>query len=1068
MHIQKIATVLMLVGCTLSVFAQTKTPAITAVKLDSVRGVVLDVITKKPIAGAQIQSIDAKYSGMTDESGAFSIGVPDYIRTLLVKAPDYSSKEVTLFKSVNSVRVLLGQYGILNYYANEFTPFGEKRRSTVSTAQKSMQIDNLSSLTIDADLQRNFANDLKITSHSGTLASGSNLLIRGINSLNANTQPLIVVDGLVLHNQSDIYSIIQGNVVTSLANIDVNDISSVSVLKDGTSIYGSKGANGVLIINTNRGHSLTTKITASAMLGSTLQPKVIPMLNADQSRIYISDLLSNKTAQGLVSDQLFLNTDPTFIYYKKFNNNTDWSNGLYRNALTQSYNVAVNGGDESALYNLSVGFANAPSVLKENDFNRLNARFNSDIVLTKGFTTAFDIAYLQTSRKLRSDGLAEKNEGQINSPAFLGLVKSPFLSPYQYLNSGVLSDRLEDYDFMKISNPYAILKYGEAKSQQNNFNLSIKPAYEFSKNLKLTTQFTYTLNSLSENLFSPMYGVAPLLDLVNNYYSLNHVKTQFAKQSTVFSETRLNWKKEYKSNSFDINVGMRYIYDKYTSEYAMGHNTGNDLLRNMSKDLSYKTVGGIYEPTKSLTYYGVVNYSLLDRYIVEATVSTETNSKFGNDLTGGFKFMGVSWGAFPSLNAAWLVTSEKFMKSLKFINLLKVRAGYGLSGNDGMESTASKSYFNAMQYQYSAIGLQIYNIANPHIQWETVTKRNVGIDLNLFNDRVAIIADLYNNTTDNLLVQKTLSAPTGIATYWANDGKLENKGYELALTVKVVETKDFHLSLGASVAHNANKILSLANGDYLTSVYGGEILTSVGQSMGQFYGYKTDGVYSTSASATANQLYKKETNGALTPYSAGDVRFVNSHIDNTYGKDGNGHDIQVIDEQDKVVIGNSNPDFFGGMNATVKYKNLGVNFVFNYSYGGDAFNYLRSQLESGSSFYNQSVTLANRWIAEGQVTNIPKSSYGDPMLNNRFSDRWIEDASYLKLKTIEVSYELPIKSSYIQGFTVWVSANNIWTLTKYLGSDPEFSASNQIMYQGVDTGLLPASKSFYCGFKINL
>lgn len=1068
MHIQKLASILLLVGCTLSVSAQaTSTPK--TIKIDSIRGIVYDIISKKPISGVQLQTLDSKYSAMTDETGSFTIGVPDYIRTLVASAPDYSSKEVPLFSSKSAVKIYLGQYKSDNYFGTEITPTGPKRRASLSTAQKTIDIDNLSSLSIDADLQKSLSNDIKVTTHSGTLVSGASMLIRGINSLNANTQPLVVIDGLIQHNQGDIYSIIQGNIVTPLSNLDVNDIASVTVLKDGTSLYGSKGGNGVLIINTNRGKSLTTKITASAMLGSTLKPKAIPMMDADQSRIYISDLLSNTNAQKVVSDQLFLNTNPNSIYYKKYNNNTDWSDGIYANALTQSYNVAVNGGDESALYNLSVGFANSPSVLKQNDFNRLNARFNSDIVLAKGLKTAFDISYIQSSRKLRSDGLAERYSSQLNSPAFLAMVKAPFLSAYQYLNSGELSTRLEDYDFMKIANPYAVLEFGQAKSQQNNFNLSIKPTYQISKTLLLSSQFTYTLNSLSENLFSPMYGVAPqLIDAADGTYSKNHVKTQFAKQSTVFSDTRLNWKKNYNANAFDVNLGMRYMFDKYIAEYAMGHNTGNDLVREMSGNLAFKTVAGIYEPVKTLNYYFVANYSLMNKYFIEGTVSAETNSKFGNDLSSGFKLMGVSWGAFPSLNAAWLVSSEDFMKSVSFVTLLKLRAGYGISGNDGMESTASKSYFRAMQYNASEIGLQINNIANTGLQWETVAKQNVGLDMNLFNDRVSITADLYHNTTDNLLVQKTLPLPTGIATYWANDGKLENKGYELGLNVKVVETKDFHLSLGASIAHNTNKVLALANGDYTTSVYGGEVLTAVGQSLGQFYGYKTSGVYSTTADVDASPLYLKESSGALTKYNAGDVKFVNTHIDNTYGQETNGDNKQVIDENDKVVIGNSNADFFGGMNAAVKYKNLGVKFVFNYSYGNDVYNYLRSQLESGSTFYNQSSTMANRWIAEGQVTSIPKSTYGDPMQNNRFSDRWIEDGSFLKLKTVEISYELPIKSNFIQGFTIWASANNLWTLTKYLGSDPEFAANNQYLYQGIDTGLLPQSKSFYCGFKINL
>ncbi len=477
----------------------------------------------------------------------------------------------------------------------------------------------------------------------------------------------------------------------------------------------------------------------------------------------------------------------------------------------------------------------------------------------------------------------------------------------------------------------------------------------------------------------------------------------------------------------------------------------------MSSSLLYKSVNGTDDPYKLLTGYGLLNYGFQDKYFAEAGMSMESSSRYGNQVESALKFGGVCWALFPSINLGWLVSSEDFMKDIKGLDQLKIRAGIGMSGNDNIENASNTTYFEAVRYVLSATGLALRNLANPKISWETVLKKNVGMDASLFNGRIMLSMDLYDNRTDNLLMLKTPAVWSGIASYWTNGGSLSNKGYEVNLQSTLVRVKDFSFTAGGMISHFDNKILSLADGNYYTSVYGGQVLTAVGQPMGQFYGYKTKGVFSTTEDAKNANLSVRQSTGALLPLEAGDVHFVNQNSD------------QVIDEKDKTIIGNPNPDFFGSFFAGFHYKNLGLKAVFNYSYGNDAYNYLRTQLESGSSFYNQSVYMTNRWMSEGQVTNLPKSTYGDPKGNNRFSDRWIEDASYLRLKTVEFTYDIPVrKIAFLQGMTVWLSADNLWTLTKYLGSDPEFSSSNQIYYRGIDTGLVPQSKGFNAGVRFNL
>jgi len=632
-----------------------------------------------------------------------------------------------------------------------------KRNTAIVNSQQSTAVNNTSSLSIDAEIQKNLAGNIRLVTHSGTPATGSFMSIRGVNSLNANTQPLVVLDGVVFESQYDVASIHLGNVLNPLSNIDVNDIQNVTVLKDGTSLYGSKGGNGVILITTNRGRSMTTKITASTTIGYNAKPTLTPMMNTDQYRIYLSDLLKDKNAELELENQFFLNDNPNFTYYNKYHNNTNWSDGIYNNAVTQSYNVGVNGGDESALYNLSMGYTMANSTLKDNNFNRLNARFNSDIILTKKLSTAFDISYSQLDRDLRNDGVAESyTTSPIDAPGYLSLLKSPFLTPFQFSNSGQPSSKLEDYDFLGIANPYAIIEYGVGHTQQTNFNLAIVPQFKINNNLTFISRFSYSFKNLSENFFRPMYGVSPFYNVNLGIYSLNQVKTQFAKQISIFSDTRVSWKRDYGFNSLEVNAGIRYINDTYNSDYASGNNTGSDQVREMSNGLSYKTVGGLDDPYKMLNSYAVVNYSYKNKYFLEPTIATETSSRFATETLSGFKLAGLSWAVFPAINTAWLVTSENFMRDLKFVNLFKLRASYGLSGNDGIRSNVANTYFNAVKYGNNAIGLQLTNIGNPRLQWETVTKRNIGFDASLLNDRLSVTLDFYNNTTDNLLVQKKI------------------------------------------------------------------------------------------------------------------------------------------------------------------------------------------------------------------------------------------------------------------------------------------------------------------------
>jgi len=1030
-----------------------------------VSGLVRDAHTKQPINAAQITVFDKSNSATTDANGVFKMNITSTKGILIVSAYDYGVREISV-RGKDSVVIELYSDLYSNYYKKMDVLTGRENNSTLVPSAKSVTDIN-ESVAVSADelLQTELGGDVRAISRSGGAGIGNSLFIRGLNSLNTNAQPLFVVDGVIWNSLYDVKSIHGGFFSNPLNDIDVADIASITVMKDGTSIYGSKAANGVVLINTKRGTGMVTKISLNVLTGMSMQPKNTPVMNANQFRVYSSDMLGTTgISNNDISKFLFLQDDPTKGYYNENHNNTNWADEIYQQGMTKSYSISANGGDEKALYYFSLGYTGITGVVKASDLQKINARFNADLKLSKLFTMGLNIGFANIDRKLTDDGV-----NNYTSPTWLSLIKSPFYSPNHFTSTGAITAAFSQTDELGIGNPRAIIEYSNNSLKQYSFNISGIPTFHFSPNFSLSSQFDFNLNKTTEDYYSPMLFAAP--QHIENYGLAENTRmNQVMRNIGVFDDTRLTYTKQLNhENNLKVIWGARYLSNYYESDYIEGHNSGSNSSTNLpgSFDAHFSRAYGINNRTKSLSNYLNVDYNFDNRYFLSAATSVDGSTRFGKETKGGLSMLGSSWGVFPSVNGAWLASSESFMKNLKCINFLKFRAGYGITGNDDIADYNTLAYFTMIRFVGKANGLVLSNLENPQIQWETTKRANVGVDMGLLNERVSLSFDYFSGITQDLLTLKALPDVTGLGSYWSNEGRLSNKGYEFSANIKFINLKSFKWELGASVGHYVNEILSLPGNDYTTPVYGGEVLTSVGQSAAVFYGYKTNGVYATEAAAASatpsktivdgmDYLKIQNANGTLTKFGAGDIRFV----DNT----GDG----IINADDKQIIGNPNPDFYGTINSKISFKKFTLSTLFTYSYGNDVYNYQRNQLESGLDYSNQSTIMLSRWTAEGQNTLQPKAVYGDPMGNARFSDRWIEDGSYLRLKTLSLSYTVPLKSNFIEGFSVWISANNLLTFTKYLGSDPEFSAQNSVLFQGVDAGLVPLSKSYYIGFKFNL
>jgi TonB-linked SusC/RagA family outer membrane protein len=1041
-------------------------PAKTYPTID-VTGKVVDAVTGEPLAGVQLQAFNNKYyTAMTDENGAFTIQVPKFITALSARLEGYNLNNVSLNGRTSGVNILMQS----NLLKGDYTTNASARKSVTEES-----FVNTPALTVDQEIQNRLGADVRSIQRSANPAEGVAMFINGLNSLNSNAMPLIVVDDVVYDMLYDATMLHTGYFNNLLQAINVDDIESVEVLKNGTAFYGAKAANGVIRIKTKRCHSMATRIDVNINAGLELRPKNFDLMNAGQYRSYASNLL--QTTNTTLTEFKFLHSEPDYYYYNVYHNNTDWNKEISRTAFTQNYGISIQGGDDIAQYNLSVGYGDAKSTLKRNDMQRFNVRFNTDIVLNKWFYTQFDASYTNVTRNLRSDGWENNQFLQaLASPSALANIKAPFLSPYDFATDRHETDFIADADDYlnevwgsinttraQVANPAAVLANGEAKNKNHSdctmINVSIAPTWEPTNNFSLTEKFSYTLQSLDEAYFTPIIGM-PTYTLPGNLDATENSKyTMYSKHNAVFSDTRADWKiLPNGPHRVELLGGIRFMNDIYRASYLYADGTGSDKTPNTGS--KNRKIDGTDTNWRTLAYYANVDYNYMGKYYLTGQLSMETSSRFGKKADGGLKMFGVAWGLFPSLQAAWVMSNEDWFHTNNVVNMLKLNAGFESVGNDAMDNSATLTYMaSEMLFGNANSSLGLSNIGSSSLQWETTNRFNFGFEGNFFNNRLNLRANYFFSKTNNLITLGTLAYVAGIPNYYTNDGALKNHGFDAAFNAKIIDSKQFKLELGASIGHYKNKLTRLPQGmnSYETNLYGGTVLTEVGRSAGVFYGYKTEGVYKDTGAAEADGKFIRDASNNPVYFGAGDIKFVD--------KDGNGE----INANDRFVIGDPNPDIFGNISLKLHYgKNWSLATNFNYSVGNDIYNYQRAVLEGGSNFINQTTAVTRRWTTEGQITDMPKATYSDPMGNSRFSDRWIENGSYLKLKNVTLSYKVPIQNEYIQGLTIWAAANNLFTLTKYLGPDPEISCGNSVLYQGIDAGYLSSGRSFHLGVKINL
>lgn len=1026
---------------------------VTAINTVEIKGTVTDAATRQPLRAIRVTYHDFS-AAITDSTGHFTLRVPNDRVTIVLLGEGYQSKEIPL-RGRRTISTSMYEDTYVSYYDAANLPFGKQAMNRVPFAATSVQATNNwahVSQTPDAYLQGRVAG-LNVIRRSGTPNIGANMFLRGISSLYASSQPLVVIDGIIYDNNDYGGSLIANNYTSPLSYLDVKDIDNITVIKDGSSTYGTKGANGVIYITTARAKELGTKIDVAVYGGVNFAPQNIPVMDAGQYRTYLSDLLQSA---GYTSSEVnslpYMIDDPSYPEYYRYHQQTNWQNQVMDNSSLKNYYIKVTGGDNIAKYALSLGYLTNSGITKETDLARYHTRFNADLNLSRRLTATANLSFTYNDQSLKDQGIAPKT-----NPLYVALVKAPFIGTNEVSASGIKSPDITDTDIFNVSNPLALINTMQGFNKNYRFMGSVGFNYSISKTLSASTIVGVTVDKIRENIFIPRKGVVDDT-LQNGVIADSRLGSQTKRILSVYNDTRLSYDKNFSEvHRLSGRLGMRFLQPRIEQDINLGANSATDQLRSVGNGVAaLRRTGGDIGKYRWLNTYLAADYSLLDKYFISLNVAVDGSSRFGKNVPDALAINGNSFAVMPSLAGAWLISSETFMADSRVFDLLKLRASYGMSGNDDIGNFTAKQYYISQNFLGTA-GLVRANFGNDELQWESVHKLNVGVDAGLFNERLNLAFDVYRNMTYKMLVNETMPTASGISQAFTNSGTMKTTGAELSVTGRLVHKPSLKWDLGLSVGRYKSIVNRLPDPWMIVTDYaGGSYIASLKNVPNLFYGYKTNGVYASDAEASADGLGVMQANGSITPFRGGDVRFADVNGDN------------LIDGNDRQVIGDPNPDYFGSVSSTLAWKNFSFEAFFTFSKGNDIYNYTRRQLESQSDFNNQTTAVLNRWRNSGQVTSMPRTLFGDPVGNSRFSDRWIEDGSYFRLKSATLSYNLPFRSDFLRYSVVYVTGNNLFTLTKYLGFDPEMSASVSAWGQGVDVTLEPQFRSVQVGLRFGL
>lgn len=1018
--------------------------ALSAQELITVKGKVLSADKKQPIANAQVSSFDAKATAYTEGDGTFTIKVYDGNATLTVKAGQYFDNEIALLKRTEVNIYLLPTNSVMysgTYQSNEGS---RKTISNLGTAVNVNKKDLNQGHSATDDALTGKISGLRVMNKSGMPGEGSVVNLRGTRSLVAENTPLIVVDGLPYLPDLENSAVINGFSKNIFAPTNLKDIESITLLK-GTdaAAFGSLGSNGVLLIETEKASDLETKVQFHTVEGVGFMKKRIPVMEAEAFKNYIADVGETKYSDlnQLMETFPFLKDDPDDNYKYKYDNNTQWQDEIYTPSVSSENILKVKGGDAVANYALSVGYLYNKGVIENTKQSKYYTRLNSDINITKRLKIFATVGFNYSNHNLMEQGMVKET-----NPLLTALYKSPLLSIYE---QNRFKENLPNYNPVQqfgISNPKAVVSDVNAKSKAYDVIVSLGLNYQLNPHLNFQAQGGMYYNYTKEDMFIPGKSsktIAPLLDGLAE----NTVRSGTGEGHNYYIKGSARYSRMFNNkHDFSASLGYQLLSSKRELDCGSGINTTSDFYQNLGNvTTAYKrSIVGYIDQWNWMNAYAIVNYGFNNQYYIGASATVDASSSYGSNSGRAF--------IMPTANAAWKVKNAPFLRNSELISNFVIRGEYGMNGNSRYSSKYGRYYYTSAPLRDVA-GMVRAGLPNLQLKPEKNITATVGADLSLVGNLIDLGVSFYEERTKDMLLDKRMPAVYGYSIMYDNAGEIKTQGVEADFAVNLFSKKSIRWTIGANIATFRSEIVSLGEAKTRTVKFsdGTQLRSEIGKAPNLFYGYTTEKVFASRAEAEAAALVSQGGKA----FSAGDIKFTD--------RDGN----HIIDDKDMTVIGNPTPDFYGAFYTNLAYKGFNLYANFTYSYGNDIYNAVRRSSESMSGWENQTRTAERRWTSDGQITDIPKANFGDPIGNARFSDRWIEDGSYLKLKEITLSYETKRKVLFFTGLKAYISGENLFTWTKYTGLDPEFAYSYSPEMAGMDLGKVPLAKTAKIGLVLN-
>ena len=951
------------------------------------------------------------------------------------------------------VKVYLVEEKNTRYNETTVTPFAVRQGdpSVVGSTNINRKDFASGSLSIDNALRGEVAG-LLMTNKSGMTGEGAALQLRGIHSLTADNAPLIVINGVPYLPDNNLSQIIGGYSRSLFQALNNQDIRNITVLKGAdASVYGSLGGNGVIMIETDQASAtnMDTRISFSAIAGVNWNSKRIPMMESTEYKNYLSDMGLTKypNMEAFFNDFSFL-SDPNANRAYLYQYDTNWQDEIYRTTTSMDYLFRVEGGDNIAKYNISLGYLNDKGTLKNTYSDRYQAQINASVLVSKQFEIRANVnaAYLKGQYQ-------EQGYSLETNPMLAAYRRAPLLNPHASDMYGNLIDRNASYWFgaienedYRISNPLALVEDYIGKNRQYDMNTKLHFIYTPLRGLTLNAIVGLYYNYNQEEAFVPgkdNRDIVPMFDQYGEIENAARVGTNhtFNMYYNVNAAYQKNWNELHK---LGLNAGWQLMTTSYEYDAGFGRNTTNDFYTTLSNvDSKGRYFSGYNNKWNWTNAYLHADWTYDNTVKLGLTGSFDGASSIGKDAR--------RMTFYPAVEGVLMAKQLPFFYGLKWLDKLNVYGNFAITGNSRFSSKYSKYYYTARVYN-DISSIVRANTPNTALEAEKDRTVNIGLETSLLHNRIQLGINYYDIHATNVVIAGERSPILGTSPYYSNDAKIESQGMELTVALMPIATKNFRWTIGGNLTTLNNEVRTLGDRQEIVSTLddGAQLITRVGQDPYAFYGLRTNGVFSTTAEAEAANL---TSNGQK--LGAGDVNFVDQNLDG------------IIDASDREILGSATPDFFGSFFTRFEYKNFALDATFTYSVGNDAYNAVRRITESSSDFSNQAKSVNRRWLMEGQQTDMPRVQWGDRVNNNGFSDRWIEDASYLKLRDVTLSYtwDKPLWN-FLLGGTVFVTGQNLITFTKYLGLDPEFAYSYSPMMQGIDYAKATAPRAVKIGVNL--